>query len=276
MNLLESLALRMLDSPPVIAPRRIPYQQILPADPQPAAPMEDDAAWARPQATPRPAAKPGPVTAPQAASAQAAVPAQADAPPAGHGRDRVLPTPGRPVDPPPPRTVVFDGGADRGPQVHGPLAGDGAAVSPATRETPPPPGLRVLLREERHVEHHHHLVAGPAPVQPAPPAQPAAAGAPAAAPPRAAEPRPPVRAAPVPQPVQAAAPPMVQPRPQPPVERARPGPVDPPASVVHVEIGRITVRMQAPPAGPGTETTRPAAPSLGLEAYSAARRTRGR
>lgn len=276
MNLLESLALRMLDSPPVIAPPRIPYQQILPADPQPAALVEDDAAWTRPQATPRPAARPGPVTAPQAASAQAAVPAQGDAPPADHGRDRVLPTPGRPVDPSPPRTVVFDGRAEPRPQVRGPLAGEGGTVSPAAREMPPPPGLRLLLRAERHVEHHHHLVAAPAPVQPSPPAQPAAAGAPAAAPPRAAEPRPPARTATVPQPVQAAAPPMVQPRPQPPVERARSGPVDPPAPVVHVEIGRITVRMQAPPAGPGAETTRPAAPSLGLDAYSASHRARGR
>lgn len=276
MNLLESLALRMLDSPPVIAPPRIPYQQILPADPQPVAPMGDDAAWTGPQATPRPAGMPGPVTAPQAASAQSAVPDQADAPPADDGRDRVLPMPGRPVDPPPPRTVAFDGPAEPGPQVRAPRAGEGDTVSPATRETPPPPGLRVLLREERHVEHHHHLVPAPAPVQPSPPAQPAAASAPAAAPARAAEPRPPARAAPVPQPVQAAAPPMLQPRPQPPVERARPGPVDPPAPVVHVEIGRITVRLQTPPAGPGTETTRPAAPSLGLEAYSAARRARGR
>ncbi|WP_441287824.1 hypothetical protein ACSRUE_37860 [Sorangium sp. KYC3313] len=49
------------------------------------------------------------------------------------------------------------------------------------------------------------------------------------------------------------------------------GPAAPPPPV-HVSIGRIVVRVQAPPVASRTEVTRPAPPALGLEAYTAGQR----
>jgi hypothetical protein len=59
---------------------------------------------------------------------------------------------------------------------------------------------------------------------------------------------------------------------EPPVAPA-PG-AEPPA--VHISIGRIVVRVQPPAEPTPTETTRPAAPTVTLEAYTAARRAQDR
>lgn len=267
MNFLESLTARARETVAIVEPPRIPFVNLFPegatgpgAEPTgPAVPLvrsrgdapaptvpaaADHHAAISTERTAQRAPEPTPATAPRRAPAPTAI---GPRPPA---IERVIERPVLAAEP-----------ADR------PLAAPPTATGPR-----PPPPITTMeerwLREVRETqiersERHTERVIEPAPPTPAPP--PAVTVVTSAA--AAIEPRRPLVVAPTVAPPSVPAALRPSPAETPPALPAAPG-----AAPVVVSIGRIVVQVQAPPVAARGERTRPAAPTLDLDAYNAARR----
>jgi hypothetical protein len=272
-NLLQSLAMRTLEAAAAIAPPRVPYVNVFPEEPlatltTPPEEVPRTSSSSPVPVPPRPAPRSTgrPLPSPPSARADAPTPHTLQSRPPVRRRD----SDPRDSEPAPPVTEIVEHvvrvdsqGAPRDPP---------AAVPTSSESTPPvtPPTSREIVETHYHhwLERPHervvHVVEHAA--MPSSPQD------------REIEPAVVVRSAPAP-----AAPPsrhqetFVSPRivvePQT-VAEASAAPT--PAPQVHVAIGRVTVRMQSPPADAKSETTRPAAPDMDLNAYTAARRNRTR
>ena len=273
MNLLQSLALRTIEMAPAIEPPRVPFVSVFPEEPvegvdtaRPAPEPPRAGVLPEPPARTRPGAalpveahsKPGPERAPVDA-----VHREASREPRDPGAGL------RPIQTVTPR--VSERTIERRVEVSRRSDETRQPASeprvPAADAEPP-----AIVRHEVHETHHHHWVEPPPVVHrvehvttPARAVDEAPARPPRApvAPPRRVEP--------------AAEPPLRRPgvlaEPQDPRRRESPAPAQP---VVHVAIGRVTVRVQQPPpAAASTPTTRPVPPALDLDTYTASRR-RGR
>lgn len=270
MNFLQSLAGRVRDAVSVVEPPRVPFVNVFP-DGGLAVQRDDGAREPAPSLTPeRPpagaspprAASPGGRAEPTATAAPVERPSM-DAP------RRESPTP---PEPPPfeQRTSLIERVIEQ--RVSPPERPE--RERPAIAPPPAPAREPAAVREERWLhevhETRHHVTERRTErvveTTPAPPRSPRVVAAPVQPP---IEPR-------EPAPVQA--PPSPAPLPRSPrgpaisQEAAAPRPPAASPPPVHVSIGRIVVRVQAPPEPSRSEVTRPVAPALSLEAYTAAQR----
>lgn len=267
MNLLQSLAMRTLDTPPAIEPPRVPYVSLFPLEP--ILTPDADGAFTSPAAPAAP--MPRPPFRSAATTREPPPPRERAAAqvPAGSPELRV---PEQPADetiaqhpvPASVQTIV---------EQHVPIVGEippsPSTIPPRPMPQPEPGPAAAVTHEISHTQHHHwveHRVESlvrevePAPLPVATPA--------------AIEPRPVARGTPpVPRLADVPARPTVA-APGVPAEAPAAPPPPSPAPVVNVTIGRVTVKLQPPAPAARSETTRPAAPSLGLDAYTAARRGR--
>lgn len=270
MNFLESLVLRTLDAAPTVEPPRVPYISVFPVEE--ASPSIPDAGVADNSGAPRqrpaigrtrPPADARPVD--EAPAVQhAAVPAQPPrVAPRAAVRSKTAEDDGEKSDARVER-IIGERDVVRREIVESPRSdgssGDAVSVPPAA--VPPE------VREVHHAHHHYwiersveRIVREVEGVVVTPTFEPPAAPRPDARRDRverseSRRPEPPAREF---------TPVLAAPRETPPVP-AEPSPV------VHVTIGRVTVRLQQPAAAARTDTTRPAPPALGLDEYTAARR----
>jgi hypothetical protein len=273
-NLLQSLVARALDTAAVVEPPRVPFVTVFPERAQAGGVAETGTPTTRGAAIAPVAARP--------------LPSPSSAPPP-------------PTRPPVERDALM--GREPGPSGQRPLAPVPDAPAPGRRLQPRESPLeRVIERwvappstpvpaepptlppapattepgepaDRDAAEVHHHWIERRTErvVERTPPASRTTPPAPGPV----VEPRPAPRILPPPPPPRvtiAPRPPVAGPAVAPAAEAAPA--VHPPA--VHVSIGRIVVRVQTPAEPVRTETTRPAPPTVTLEAYMAARRARDR
>lgn len=273
MNLLQSLALRTLDSAASIAPPRVPFVNVFPEELTEAAEPRPEGPW---PAEPRPhvAAPARDAQSPPAPHdsrpskvhiASLPSPAALDAPETrAHGISADVERSG---EPPTARIVERFVEIEPAPASNVPIATNEKGAAPGSSPATPAIGREVIET------HHHHWIepAGATELRVIEEVQrPADGPEPAAIAPEAVQP---VRIAPAALPSRT---PVVPARVAASRDEHRATPEPPPVPAVHVAIGRVTVRLQTPAAATKSETTRPVAPDVDLRAYTTAQRNRKR